>query len=218
MNKRVIGIIVAVIVVVGGFLYFTKPKTSTSKSSNASLSNHVEGGGSKKVTLTEYGDFQCPACGAYYPVVKTLFDTYKDQIYFQFRNFPLESLHQNARAGARAAEAANLQGKYWEMHDILYENQQSWSTVSDPLSYFKAYAQKVNVTDLTKFDTDYKSAAVNDTINADLQKGQSLGITGTPTFFLDGTKIENPRDQASFSKLIDNEIAKKNPTPTATPQ
>ena len=213
MNKSTLGIIVAIIVVFAGFFWLTKPKPATTNSSSKP-SSHIEGTGSKNVTLVEYGDFQCPACRAYHPIVKSLFDTYKDRIFFQFRNYPLESLHQNARAGARAAEAAHLQGKFWEMHDALYENQQTWGTASDPLSFFTGYAKQVGVSDLTKFSTDYKSTVVNDVINADMKEGGKFSITGTPTFVLDGKKIDNPRDPAAFNKVIDDEIAKKAaPTP-----
>jgi protein-disulfide isomerase len=212
MNKKAIGIIVAVIVVVGGFLWLTKPMPKTA-TNTVPPSNHIEGKGAKKVTLIEYGDYQCPACGAYYPIVKTLQDKYKDDIFFQFRNYPLESLHQNARAGARAAEAANIQGKFWEMHDALYTNQTTWESASDPLAYYTQYAKQVGVTDTNKFTTDYKSATVNDIINADLKEGQKFSITGTPTFILDGTKIDNnPNSADAFYKIIDTEITKKNPT------
>jgi len=215
MNKKVIGIIVAVIVVVGGFLWLTKPKpkATTSSGDNSLVSNHIEGKGSKNVTLIEYGDYQCPACGSYYPIVKTLQEKYQDEIFFQFRNYPLETLHQNARAGARAAEAANIQGKFWEMHDALYENQKSWESAGDPLSFYKQYAQQVGVADIAKFTTDYKSSAVNSIINADLEAGQKFSITGTPTFILDGKKLTtNPNSADAFYKVIDAEILKKNPT------
>ena len=213
MNKKVIGIIIAIIVVVAGFLWLTKPKTNDSASGNSLVSSHIEGEGAKNVTLVEYGDFQCPACGQYYPLVKALAEKYHADIFFQFRNYPLESLHQNARAGARAAEAANIQGKFWEMHDALYENQQSWSGASDPLSFFTQYASQIGVADITKFELDYKSAAVNSIINADLQAGQKFSITGTPTFVLDGVKLsENPSSAEAFYKLIDDAIAKKSST------
>lgn len=210
MNKRTIGIILAAVVMIGGFFWLTKPKPANSTSSVAA-SNHVEGLGSKKVTLVEYGDYQCPACGAYHPILKSIYNTYKDQIFFQFRNYPLESLHQNARAGARAAEAANIQGKFWEMHDLIYENQKDWESSSDPLSYYKSYAEKVGVKDMAKFEKDYRSSVVNDIINADLKEGAKFSITGTPTFVLNGKKIENPRDQTAFNKLIDDTIAKQTP-------
>jgi protein-disulfide isomerase len=212
MNKRVIGIIIAVVIVIGGFLVLTKPKPKTAATTTPP-SNHIEGKGSKGVTLVEYGDFQCPACGSYYPVVKSLFEKYKEDIYFQFRNYPLEALHQNARAGSRAAEAASIQGKFWEMYDALYQNQKSWKDSSDPLSFYTAYAKQIGVSDIAKFTADYKSTAVNDIINADLQAGQKFSITGTPTFVLDGIKLDsNPQSADAFNKLIDAAIAKKNPT------
>ena len=209
MNKRFIGTILAVILVVAGFLWLTKPNPD-SASSSAQPTNHIEGEGAKGITLIEYGDYQCPACGSYYPVLKSLVETYKADIFFQFRNYPLDSIHQNARAGARAAEAANMQGKFWEMHDMLYENQTSWQSASDPLSFYTSYAKQIGIADIDKFTTDYKSAAVNDLINADLKEGQKLSITSTPTFVLDGKKLEeNPRDQESFNKLIADAIAAK---------
>lgn len=212
MNKRLVMIIVGIVVVVGGFIFITRPRANAPSSANASPSNHVMGANTKNVTLIEYGDYQCPACGQYYPVVKQVTDKYQNDILFQFRNFPLESIHKNARAGARAAEAADLQGKYWEMHDQLYENQNTWAGSSDPLSFFEGYAKAVGITDMAKFDSDYKSASVNAVINADLKEGQAIGANSTPTFVLDGTKVtDNPHSVEAFYKLIDDAIAKKNP-------
>lgn len=208
MNKRTMGIIAAIIVGIAGFMWLTKP-SENKITTNAKPSTHIEGNGAKNVTLTEYGDFQCPACGAYYPVVKAVVEKYKEDIFFQFSNFPLESLHQNARAGARAAEAADKQGKYWEMHDQLYQNQTSWQTAGDPLSLFTAYAKTIGITDTAKFTADYKSSEVNNIINADLKEGQKLNITATPTFFINGKKIDSPRDQAAFENLIADAIAAK---------
>lgn len=208
MNKRVIGIIAVVILVVAGFLWATKPQPETVSSAKAS--NHVRGKGIKNTTLIEYGDFQCPACAAYFPIVEATVEKYKDDIIFQFRNYPLESLHQNARASSRAAEAAALQGKFWEMYAVLYQNQKSWEKAGDPLSYFTSYAKQIGITDTAKFNADYRSSKVNDIINADLKEGQKFSITGTPTFILDGKKITtNPRDQAAFDKLIADAIAAK---------
>ncbi|CAN5410708.1 thioredoxin domain-containing protein [soil metagenome] len=211
MNRKVLTTLAAVVLVIAGFIWLTKPKPQSS-SSASKPSSHIEGKGSAGVTLVEYGDYQCPACRAYHPVVKALAETYKDRIFFQFRNYPLESLHQNARAGARAAEAANIQGKFWEMHDSLYENQTAWESVGDPLTLYTSYAKQIGITDIAKFTTDYKSSAVNNIINADLKEGQKFTITGTPTFILNGKKIDNPRDQPAFTKVIDDAIAAKKKT------
>lgn len=208
MNKRFIGIVLAAVVIIAGFFWLTKPKADT-PSNTVQPSNHIEGKGGKGVTLVEYGDFQCPACASYHPIVNAVVEKYKDDIYFQFRNFPLESLHQNARAGARAAEAANLQGKFWEMYDKLYENQKSWESASNPLSLYTQYAGQIGVKDITKFTDDYKSTEVNAVINADLKEGQKFNITGTPTFVLEGKKIENPTTIEAFYKVLDDAIAAK---------
>lgn len=213
MDKRFAMILAAIVVVLGGVFWFTKDKSTTKTNGNtstAALSNHVIGANAKKVNLTEYGDFQCPACGAYHPVIKQLIEKYKNDIVFQFRNFPLTSLHQNARAAARAAEAADKQGKYWEMHDVLYEQQKSWETSSNASSVFEGYAAQLGL-NIDTYKKDYASNEVNDVINADYNEGQKLNITGTPTFFLQGKKIEDtPRDLDGFSKLIDQAIKDAN--------
>ena len=213
MDKRFAMILAAIVVVLGGVFWFTKDKSTTKTTGNnstASLSNHVIGGNAKKVNLTEYGDFQCPACGAYHPVIKQVIEKYKNDIVFQFRNFPLTSLHQNARAAARAAEAADKQGKYWEMHDLLYEQQKSWETTGNASSVFEGYAAQLGL-NIETYKKDYASNEVNDVINADYNEGQKLNITGTPTFFLQGKKIEDtPRDLDGFSKLIDQAIKDAN--------
>lgn len=164
------------------------------------------GANSKGVVLVEYGDFQCPACGAYFPIVKEVVEKYKNDIQFQFRNFPLQQIHPNARAAARTAEAAGKQNKYWEMHDLLYEQQKTWEQSTAVNTIFEGYAKQLGL-DVAKFKTDFASSAVNETINADLAEGQRLGVNSTPTFFLQGKKIEDsPRDVEGFSKLIDQAI------------
>lgn len=210
MSKQFVLVIIACVVGLGAIFWVTNKHNSTSSSSgnSAQLSNHIEGRGTKGVTLTEYGDYQCPACGSYYPILKQIFAKYQTQIFFQFRNFPLTQLHQNAFAGARAAEAANKQNKYWQMHDILYENQQTWSQTSNPLTLFDAYATQLGM-NITKFNQDFSSSAVNDVINADINAGNKLGVDATPTFFINGQKINNPTGLAGFSTLIDQAIAQK---------
>ncbi len=153
-----------------------------------------------KVVLTEYGDFQCPACGIYYPLVKKIGADFKN-ITIVFRNFPL-SQHKNAWAAAQAAGAAGLQGKFWEMHDLLYENQETWAELSagDAQNTFTTYAQKLGL-NMDKFKTDFDSAEVKTKIQADYQSGVSE-IDGTPTFFLNNQKIQNPQGYDEFRNII----------------
>lgn len=208
MSKQFWGVIIVILAVFGGIFAFSGNKSDSSTKNTNALTSHVEGKGSTGVTLVEYGDYQCPFCGQYYPIVKQVQTEFADKIFFQFRNFPLTSVHPNAFAGARAAEAAAMQNKFWEMHDLLYENQSVWSSTTDPTTMFKSYAQQLGL-NAAQFQTDYASSKVNDLINADMAEGNRLGITGTPTFFIDGKKIEVSGSVANFEKLINAEIAKK---------
>lgn len=209
MSKRfLVVLLVCVLGLVGVFAATSKkdaasPDTNTK---NSKLSNHVYGENAKKVTLVEYGDFQCPACGAFFPLIQELKQKYGKDIQFQFRHYPLSQIHQNARSSSRAAEAASRQGKFWEMHDILYEQQQTWQSSTSAPAIFETFAGQIGL-NLAKYKTDFASANVNETINADYAEGTRLGVTSTPTFFLQGKKItDNPRTIEDFSKLIDQAI------------
>jgi protein-disulfide isomerase len=206
MDKRFLLILAALAIVFGGIFFFSKAKSSApgKSGSSSAVSNHTLGTGTK-VKLVEYGDYQCPACGQFFPIVKQLQAKYADQMTFRFAHFPLVQIHQNAMAGARAAEAASLQGKFWEMHDLLYQNQNSWSASSDPNPYFVQYATSLGL-DVTKYKQDMASQAVLNTINADTSEVQALGASGTPTFVLNGKKIENPNSLEAFSQVIDEAI------------
>jgi protein-disulfide isomerase len=219
MSKQFWGVVIVVVLLfVGIFAIGGSGSKGDDKKSTGTLTQHVEGKGTTGVTLVEYGDFQCPYCEQYSSTVQQVQAKYGDQIKFQFRNYPLTSLHPNAFAAARAAEAAGLQNKYWEMHDALYQpaNWQVWTGASDAVPYFNQYAQQLGL-NVDQFKKDYLSSKVNDLINSDMAEGNKLGITGTPTFFLDGKKIEVGNTVDGFTKLIDAEIAKKAPKTTATP-
>ena len=212
MSKQFLGVIVAIVVIFFGVYYFsshnsTKTRT-TSTTTNSKPSDHVEGQGSTGVTLVEFGDYECPYCGEYYPIVKAVVKQYYSQIYFQFVNFPLVSIHQNAFAAARAAEAASMMGDFWQMHDLLYQNQSQWVSSSNPLPYFLLYAKSLGLNTNT-FQKDYNSDAVNNVINADMNKGNSLGIDATPTFYLDGKQIQPINTTSAFDTLINAAIAQK---------
>jgi protein-disulfide isomerase len=222
MSKQFWAVIAAIVIVLIGIFVFTGKKSdSGSKSSSSTTTNHVEGKGTTGVKLVEYGDYQCPYCQVYSATVKQVVADYGDKITFQFVNFPLTSLHQNAFAAARAAEAAGKQNKYWEMHDLLYQNNDpngasGWVASTSPTTYFNQFATQIGL-DLTKFKTDYASSAVNDAINADMAAGNKLGVDSTPNFILDGKKVQINNSVDDFKKAIDAAIKKQASTSTATP-
>lgn len=223
MSKSFWGVIAAIVIILVGVFLLTGKQSDApgSKSSGKkALTQHVQGQGKSGVTLVEYGDYQCPYCQQYYPTVKQVAADMGEQIKFQFRNFPLTSLHQNAFAAARAAEAADKQGKFWEMHDLLFETNDpagrtGWVASTNPNAFFEQYAKQLGL-NLTQFKKDFASIAVNNAVNADLAEGTKLGVTGTPTFFLDGKKIEVGNDVDAFKKVINAEIAKKQPAGSST--
>lgn len=211
-NRFFIILIALIILVVGGFAIL-KNNSGSSSGSGVQPTNHIKGEGSSGVVLIEYGDFQCSACYQYEPIVKQIFEKYQQQIKFQFRHFPIVSAHPNAFSASRAAEAAAKQGKFWEMHDLLYETQDpqgktGWVASSNPLSIFEGFAQQLGM-NVEQFKTDFASEEVNDLINADISVGKEVPVNGTPTFVLDGKKIENPTSLEEFSKLIDEAIKSK---------
>ena len=207
MNKQFFGVILIVIAILVGVFVLTKDKAS-SPTDTGQVSNHNMGAGNKGVTLIEYGDLQCPACKSYFPIVKQVNETYGDDIKFTFRHFPLIQIHTHAFLAARATEAAGMQGKFFEMHDLMYENQESWSQLSDPTQIFEQFAGQLEL-DIDKFRQDMLSEAVSSIINADLKEAKAAGATSTPTFVINGKRVEeNPRDIEGFKALIDEAIKK----------
>lgn len=139
---------------------------------------------SSPVVIEEYGDYQCPPCGQLYPELKQIESEYGDQVKIVFHHFPLMKMHKNALLAAHAAEAARNQNKFWEMHDRLYRNQKEWAELDDPKPVFESYARQLNLK-LDQFNSDLQSNLIDQKIGADIQRGTSLGVTGTPTVFLD---------------------------------
>lgn len=214
MDKRFAAIIGVIVVVFIGVVAFGNHNNSSGGSGNGKPTNHVEGDLTSKVTLVEYGDYQCPVCENYFTTVQQVQQQYASRIKFQFRNLPLSQIHPNAIAGARAAEAANMQGKFWQMHDLLYtaQNYDEWAydpttqTVrsADPSPLFKIYAKELGL-NVAKFRTDFASDAANNRIQADLTAFNKTGQQeATPTFFLNGKYLPNTEliDPASGSPSV----------------
>jgi len=145
---------------------------------------------SAPVEVEEYGDYQCPPCGKLYPELKKIEEDYGKQVHFVFHHFPLSKIHKNAMAAARAAEAARLQNKFWEMHDRLYRNQSLWAEAADPRPIFISFAQQLGL-NTDQFQSDMESNRVEQAISADMQRAFSLGINGTPTLVIDGQQLRS---------------------------
>lgn len=174
-----------------------------------SAADHIFGSPTAKVVLIEYGDFECPACALYVPLVSQLEKDFSDTLAVVFRNFPLRGLHANADAAAQASEAAHLQGKFWEMHDKLYESQIEWEKKPDAKNIFTQYAGQLGL-DTAKFTADMNSAAVKAIVDAAYSSATRSGLTGTPTFFLNGKQLSPTQTGSyeSFKALIQAQIAK----------
>lgn len=204
MGKGALISIGAMIAIFAGLLVFTK---TTNPEVTSEGSNNVYGKQDSKVTLTEYVDFQCEACYAFYPTVKEVKEKYKDKVKFQIKNFPISSSHQFARRAASYAEAAAMQGKFFEMHDRIFEGQKIWEKSKNPEEYFDGYAKEIGL-DMAKLKEDAASPLVNAVINADLAEVKKLGGDGTPTFALNGKKIENPENTVDAFTLVLDEALK----------
>ena len=149
---------------------------------------HVLGPASAPAKLEEFGDFECPPCGLLHPILVEMKSEFGDQLQITFREFPLQGTHPHAVAAASSAEAAGLQGKFWEMHDLLYEHQKDWHEVFDVRPIFEGYAQQIGL-DMPRFKQDVNSDVVARRITADGARGHEFGVNGTPTVFLNGKPV-----------------------------
>jgi protein-disulfide isomerase len=166
------------------------------------------------VTLEEFGDYQCPACGELHPSLKKFKEEFGAKLNFVFRNLPLTSIHKNALPAAQAAEAARIQNHFWEMHDLLYENQKLWQDDINPRTIFLKFAADLGL-DTPRFARDMDDKQVKLRIEADQDAAAELGINGTPTVLIDGRQLRpevtNPE---GIRKGIEFLIGRKaSPTP-----
>ena len=206
LSPKTIGAIVAAVLVLLAVLFFVWKLTLTPKvpqKANIAITaaDHAKGNKKAAAILVEYSDLQCPACKAYYPVVKAVFEKNKDKMYFVYRHFPINQ-HQYAFPAARAAEAAARQGKFWEMHDLLFEKQEDWSKTKNIDAQLLRYAKKLKL-DEKKFTSDYDSTAVKNKVVKDQESGVQFTVNSTPTFFLNGVQLDPaPQSIAEFEALI----------------
>ena len=159
-----------------------------------------------KVVLVEYSDFQCSACAVYYPVVEKILKDYPDKILFVYRHFPLTQIHKNANLAAYAAEAAGAQNKFWEMYEKLFQNQKAWSDKDNAREIFTQYANELLI-NTEWFWGDMDLPEIKDRVLKDYQSGLLYQVDGTPSFFLNGKRIQNPAGYEALKKIIDAELS-----------
>lgn len=203
MSKKAWIIFVVVIVVVfGGLIIFSKQNQVDidgvdsaiilpASQDSGNIADHVYGNADSPVVLINYGDFQCSGCGSAHPRIKIIVEEYKDQIAFVFRNYPITSSHPNAKFAASAVESAGLQGKYWEMYNLVFESQSEWESLTSDnrLDKFLDYARQLEL-DEDQFKSDISSSDVSKKISFDQALGKKDGVDATPTFYLNGQKLD----------------------------
>ena len=198
-------------IIIGGVFLFSKsPAQKTSRKADNELlvrpDSEKIGSPEARLTLVEFGDYQCPACGDYHPMIKQLLSDFNGKVNFVFRNFPL-SQHANAKISSYAAEAAGLQGKFEEMHNKIYETQNDWSSSKDAGSIFIGYAKNLGL-DVDKFTKDINSDAVKQKVDRDTNDGLTLQINETPTLYLNGIKLVLTGNYDDLKKAVQNELDK----------
>jgi protein-disulfide isomerase len=179
------------------------PPSSPGASPGAQLSKGA-------VVIDEFGDYQCPPCGALHPVLRTLKSEYGDRIQFNFHNLPLTQLHNHALEAAYAASAAGLQGKFWRMHDLLYDNQSTWSQVGDFRPLLINYAHQAGL-DVPRFMRDMDGLQVVTLVSEDERRAVAAGVNSTPTVFINGLMISNDNLTAEALRKEINQRLPVNP-------
>lgn len=178
---------VVAVVLIGASVWYSS-YVGEQANEGVSFEPHVLGNADSDVVLVEYSDFQCPACGQFAPIVKDVLAEYGEELRFEYRHFPLTSIHPYAVPAARAAEAAGQQGEFFAMHDLLFENQTTWSNSGNPNVFFTQYAEEIGL-DMDLFNQHMKASLITNKINDEFNEARDQGFTGTPTFTLNGEKM-----------------------------
>jgi protein-disulfide isomerase len=185
----IIGVVLLAAIVAGAwYLHRSRQPGEIASGLPGAQPAHSLGSDGAPVVLEEFGDYQCPPCGQMFPEIEKIKQDYGDQVRLVFRQYPLFRVHPHALIAAHAAEAAGLQGKFWEMHRAIYENQRAWSPTQDPTALFESYARQAGL-DVDRYHKDVGSPETDARVVADRDRAQSVGVESTPTFFINGRKI-----------------------------
>jgi len=210
----IIAVVLAAALVVGWMVFRSSRHSGTATNTNPGLEApgaeppHVRGNPNASVTLEEFADFQCGACGAYYPELKKIESEFGDRLRVIFRERPLVPPHEHALIAAQAAEAAGLQNRFWEMHDKLYENQKLWAEVKDVVPMLVDYAKQIGL-DTDRFMRDLNGEAVAARIFQDGKRSHALGVNSTPTFFVNGKEAKDDSWKPEGLRAMINEALRE---------
>jgi protein-disulfide isomerase len=212
--KPLVVIIIAVAVAAGAAVYLSRqPDEPASTASATPARAEIKGGGhfrgpeNAALTLVEFGDYQCPSCGAFHPLVKEVLNRYPQQVRLEFHHFPLISVHPNTMLASQAVEAAADQGKFWEMHDAVFEHQMEWAGSPNPEPVFITLATGLGL-DINKFMQALRSPEIQQRILKDVERGQNAKVEATPTFFINGEQIHVRLSMEDFVQAIDSRLHK----------
>lgn len=234
----IIGAVFLVVLIAGWWLYSSSKATPTApanmsnsagnrpaapnaldvyaKASPGAQPAHILGSQTATVTVEEFADYQCPTCAVKHPVLKQIASIYNSRIKFIFRNFPLTQMHPKAYDAAVAAEAAGMQGKFWDMQNLLFTKQAEWSGSTDHRKLFSDYAQQIGL-DLAKFQADSLGLAAKKRVDDDLNRARTLQVSSTPTVYINGVPIPfNQMTVEGMRQIIDAELQKAGNNPPAT--
>src|SRR5262249_12026989 len=206
--KAGIVIILAVAVAAGAAVFLSRRPDQSSETNAAPLTADIKGGGhfrgpeNARVTLVEFGDYQCPSCGAYHPFVKEILNRYPQQVRLEFHHFPLVTIHPNSMAASKAVEAAGEQGHYWEMHDAIFEYQAQWADKPDPKPVFAAIANRIGINGTILVQT-MDSPRLQERILKDVEQANRVKIQAVPTFFINGQQIHIQLSVEDFVRVIE---------------
>jgi protein-disulfide isomerase len=213
--------LVAIVAIVGTVLFLQGGRTSpvANKNTNATQANSTtkntnalanaspganpawaRGPANAPIVIEEFADFECPSCAIFEPVIRQIKTIYGDKVRVVFRHYPLTQIHQKAYDAARATEAAGIQGKFWEMHDMLYDKQKSWTTSGDHRTEFANYAQQMGL-NVDQFKTDMAGMITAQRVDADKKRGDSVRIGSTPSAFLNGRPLDFTTEMSNTDAL-----------------
>ena len=214
--KPLIVIVLAVGVAAGAAVYLSRGSDERANTSDVPTRVDIKGGGhlrgplqggEAEVTLVEFGDYQCPSCGAYHPFVKEILNRYPKQLRLEFHHFPLVGIHPNSMAASTAAEAAGEQGHYWEMHDALFESQNQWANLPNPEPIFLALASRIGL-NMNAFVQALRSPDLQQRVLKDVARAQDAKVDVVPTFFIDGSRQHIKLSMEDFVQTIEAHLHK----------